>query len=121
MRTFKFASVGTELQGEVICANMPHRRKYGSDEFECFDNGDVKRSLVLDVVTADGGGVRVYAKYGLERVIREQLGGKLPAQGDQIRIRRIEDGEPTREGWTPPHRFTVEIAKPDKRDYGEVA
>lgn len=90
------------------------------------DSGKATK-LVIDARTADGErSLWVKAGSGLQRAIAEAAKETGLAVGGKLRIKRIEDAEPTKPGYKGAHQFraqyTAPVAEPvsaDSDDWGD--
>lgn len=113
----KFPRPGYTATGHVVDAWFRPKFKFGTEEVEVDNDGNVVEEMVLNLAVTSKGGDdldvpelhTLYCKYSMQQAIFDavrQAEGKLSDKGT-LTLTRGEDREPKQKGWQPAHTYTA--------------
>ena len=114
-RVFKFPSVGTEIIGYIVKAQVTDQRDLQGN-VKTFANGDPMQQIVVTVQTDiredadDDGKRRVFVKGAMFSALREALeasGAPTLEVNGRITVTHTSVGTPSQKGYNPPKLFAI--------------
>jgi hypothetical protein len=120
---FSFAELGATITGIVVGSTVSDQTDIKTGRVRTFDNGDVRRQLVLTVQTSmaddddDDGQRRVFVKGAMVKQFRTAMARarvKGPRPGGELTVTYESDGKPAEKGLNPPKVYAITYTPPKR-------